>query len=70
MTGNGWRDGFVAVSAVLGEPLELTLAAVGEAEVSPALLAGLRSPSKESRARALARTLTTVVVQVEALRLA
>jgi hypothetical protein len=56
---------------VLGEPLDGSLDAIGWGdEHGSELLVALRSPSRDVRARALARALTPVVVALEATRLA
>jgi hypothetical protein len=63
-----WEAAFFAVGAALGEPLESSLAAIGEPTTSDAadLVRALRSPSREHRARAIARTAAHVALEVEA----
>lgn len=67
-----WEPAFVAVSAVLGEPREESIAAIGDAGVVHAaeIVRALRSESREARARAIARSLSEVAVAIEAARLA
>jgi hypothetical protein len=65
-----WETGFVAVSAAIGEPPDLTLAALGDrAEYAVEVLRGLESPSREGRARAVARVLSELALELEAARL-
>ncbi len=58
-----WKTSFVAVSAILGEPLETTLESLGEADevCATPLVRALRGSSREARARAIAGVLTKVV---------
>lgn len=67
-----WEPSFVAVSAILGEPLEDVVAALGDASVERAaeILRGLRSPTKSVRARALARVVSEVALAIDRARLA
>lgn len=67
-----WRDAFLATSALLGEPLDAAILAIGDASAVAAsqLLRELRSVSRETRARAIARIMTVVASEVEAARLA
>jgi hypothetical protein len=67
-----WEPAYLAVSAVLGEPLDAAVAALGEGGATHAadLLKALRSPSREARARALAHAISEVAVAVEAMSLA
>jgi hypothetical protein len=67
-----WEAAFFAVSAILGEPLESSLAAAGEPTTGGAteLVRALRGSSRERRARAIARVVSQVAVDVEAMRLA
>lgn len=65
-----WETAFVAMAALLGEPLDATASALGSsAAKAESLVAALRSPSREVRARALARGLSEAIVAVEASRL-
>jgi hypothetical protein len=57
----------VAVSAVLGEPLDLSLAALEDVESGP--VAALRSASRSVRAEAMARVATEIARDVERMRL-
>jgi len=79
----GWSSAYVATSALLGEPLDATLAAIappgseatGAAPTAlpaptAALANTLRSGSREIRAQALARALSEVVLALESVRLA
>jgi hypothetical protein len=62
---------FLAVSALLGEPLEQSVAAMGDAGAVNAadLLAALRSSSRQARARAIARALSEIALDLEAMQL-
>jgi hypothetical protein len=65
-----WETAFVATSALLGEPLDRITAALGpSAAGAKSLLTALQSPSREVRARALARGLSEAIVAVESSRL-
>jgi hypothetical protein len=66
-----WQEAFVAVSAVLGEPLEASISALGEVASMrvAALVSGLRSPSRSARAEAMARAATEVARDLERMRL-
>jgi hypothetical protein len=66
-----WQEAFVAMSAVLGEPLDATLAALDgqESTSAAALVACLRSASQSVRAEALARVATEVAKDLERMRL-
>jgi hypothetical protein len=67
-----WQPAFVAVSLLIGEPLDSVDAALGGAPD----LAGARlrdrvvSGSREARAQAIARVASEVAVAIESLRLA
>jgi hypothetical protein len=68
--GAGWETAFVATSALLGEPLEAIVLALGpSAEPARSLIGALQSPSREIRARALARGVAEAIVAVESSRL-
>lgn len=64
-----WEPAFVAVLAIAGEPLEALTAALGEVGAAHAadLMTALRSTSRDSRARALARVVSEVAVAIDAL---
>jgi hypothetical protein len=66
-----WEAAFFAVSAILGEPLESSLASAGEPTTSAGadLVRALRSSSRERRARAIARVVSQVAVDIDAMRL-
>jgi hypothetical protein len=79
-----WQDAFLAVSVLLGHPLEEALAALGAPPAGDASDAGpgqrdegatlevrlaLGSPSRQTRARAIARAVTVVAVDLEQMRL-
>ena len=66
-----WRSAFLATSALAGEPLDAALGALGDASAVGAsqLVAELRSASRELRARAIARVMTVVASEVDALGL-
>jgi hypothetical protein len=63
-----WQPAFIAVSALVGEPLDATLLALGGNEQEK-LLQGLRAPSRETRAVAIARVAAEVVMALDRLRL-
>lgn len=67
-----WRTAFLAASALVGEPLDVALGALGEAlPVAVSHLASeLRASSRDARARAIARVMTVVASEVDAARLA
>ncbi len=67
-----WLPAFVAVSVLVGESLDGALEAAGAqgaAQVAE-LSRGLRSPSRDARALAMARVLSEVALAVDASRLA
>jgi hypothetical protein len=66
-----WEAAFFAVSAILGEPLESSLASAGEPTTSGGveLVRALRGPSRDRRARAIARVVSQVAVDIDATRL-
>ena len=68
----GWEGAFVAVGAIAGEPPEAIASALGDEGVARAadLLRALASPSRETRARALARAVSDVVLAIDASRYA
>jgi len=67
-----WEPAYLAVSAVLGEPVEAAAACLGGGGAARAagLLEALRSPSRDARARALAQALSEVALAVESVSLA
>jgi hypothetical protein len=66
----GWETAFVATAAILGEPLDAIIHALGpSARGAEALIHVLDSPSRDTRARALARGLSEAIVALESLRL-
>jgi hypothetical protein len=67
MTARDWEAAFFAVGAVLGEPLEASIASVGEPTTDDAaeLVRALRSPSRDGRARAIARAASQVALEIE-----
>lgn len=67
-----WRTAFLATSVLAGEPLDTALAALGDASAVGVsqLVSELRSSSREMRARAIARVMTSVASEVDAARLA
>jgi hypothetical protein len=67
--GIGWQKAFVAVSALLGEPSGAGALGETDAAQTSELLGALASPSREVRARAIARVITAVVADVERPRL-
>jgi hypothetical protein len=64
-----WQPAFIAVSALVGEPLDATLLALGGGDPQEKLLQGLRAPSRETRALAIARVASEVAVALDRLRL-
>jgi hypothetical protein len=62
-----WESGFVALSAVLGEPLEQIVDAIGERGVENAasVVRGLKSRSRASRATALAAVLAGIASELD-----
>jgi hypothetical protein len=66
-----WESAFVAVATLLGEPLAAVEAALGD-RVSRAgeTLAGVRSPERADRARAMAKVVAAVATELESIRLA
>jgi hypothetical protein len=65
-----WQTAFVATAALLGEPPDAIADALGSStERAKSLLVTLRSPSREIRARAIARGLFEAIVAVESWRL-
>jgi hypothetical protein len=66
-----WEPAYLAVSAVLGEPLDAAMASLpgGGGTRAAVLLKGLRSPLREARARALADALSEVALAVDAMSL-
>jgi hypothetical protein len=62
-----WESGFVALSAVLGEPLEDIADAIGEAGMAnaAAVVRGLKSRSRASRATALAAVLAGIAAELD-----
>ncbi len=67
-----WPSAFLATSVLLGEPRDVAVSALGSAATLPSsrLETALASPSRESRARALAAVLAAVAANVERARLA
>jgi hypothetical protein len=71
MSSEDWDSAFLAVSAILGEPLEASLAALGPARSARAegLAAVLRSSPRDVRAAAIARVVARVAIDLDAMRL-
>jgi hypothetical protein len=67
-----WETAFVAVGAIVGEPVESLAAALGSSGEHHAadLLRALRSPSRDTRARAIARVVAEVALSIDAVRYA
>lgn len=66
----GWETAFVATAAILREPLDAIVHALGpSAWGAEALIHVLDSSSREMRAHALARGLSEAIVALESLRL-
>jgi len=71
----GWETAFVAVSVIVGEPVDAVARALGPAAGDAGapvseLLRKLAGASREARARALARVVSEVALAVDAVRLA
>ncbi len=62
MSTGDWHSAFLAVSALLGEPLDVAVDGAGHAGALQAaqLVGELRSPSRQVRATAIARVLAEV----------
>ncbi len=71
MNARDWETAFFAMGAVLGEPLECSVASAGEPSTPEAaeLVRALRSSSRERRARAIARTAAQVAREVDGMEL-
>jgi len=66
-----WQEAFVAVTVLLGEPVDAAVAlAGGPGSPLSDLVQRLRSPARDVRARALADGLTPVVLTLTEMRLA
>jgi hypothetical protein len=70
MEGQGWEPTFLAVSTLLGEPLDIAASALDEARASQLLAGPFGASSRLSRATAVARTVTALVTELERSRLA
>jgi hypothetical protein len=55
-----WQPAFLAVSMLVGEPLQVALAAIG-VDGSHSMLRELGSPSQQTRMRAMARAAAAIV---------
>lgn len=65
-----WEPAFVAVSALLGEPgRDVVQALVDPGIEARGLIDALQSPSRPTRARAIASGVSEVVAALEAMRL-
>ena len=66
-----WPEAFLGVSVAIGEPLDESLEALDAPAKDRAsdLLEALRSPSREVRARGIARALAGVLVGLDEMRL-
>jgi hypothetical protein len=74
LRGPSWQQAYFSVSAILGESLDDALASLSvecavRAVPEEEFLAGLRSPSREVRAQAIARGLSHVLLALDAARL-
>jgi hypothetical protein len=71
MSKQPWQEAFLGVSVILGETLEGSHDALGESATIRAgeLHRGLRSSSREVRARTIARAVAAVVVGLDDMRL-
>jgi len=70
MVGPGWEPTFLAVSTLLGEPLDVAASALDEARASQLLAGPFGASSRLSRATAVARTVTALITELERWRLA
>jgi hypothetical protein len=72
MSIQSWQEAFLGMGAVLGEPLERSLGMLDAAGPRHAqeLLRAMRSPSRTTRARAIARAMAAVVVDIDRMQLA
>jgi hypothetical protein len=64
-----WQKAFLAVSTLLGEPLDVAIAALEDGGASPPP-GDLVSPSRPVRAAAVARVVAALVGELERARLA
>jgi hypothetical protein len=64
-----WQPAFIAVSALVGEPLDAISLVLGGGEAQEKLLQSLRAPSRETRAVAMARIASEVAIALDRLRL-
>ena len=67
-----WRSAFLATSVLAGEPLDAAIDALGDASALglSQLVGELRSASRDARARAIARVMTAVAADVDAMGIA
>jgi len=68
--GLGWEPTFLAVSTLLGEPLDVAASALDEGRAAQLLAGPFGASSRLSRATAVARTVTALVTELERSRLA
>jgi hypothetical protein len=66
----GWEPAFLAVSALLGEPVDVASAALDEAAARAALAGPFGSPSRSVRAAAVARVVAALVAELDGATLA
>jgi hypothetical protein len=65
-----WEPSFVAIAALLGEPLEVIAAALGDRRArATEVLHGLASADRGSRARAIAAVVAGLATEIESSRL-
>ncbi len=71
MLGAMWQHAFVATCAVLGEPIDAIVLALGDDHAARcgALFEALRSETRQVRARAMAQHLASVAADVDAMEL-
>jgi hypothetical protein len=68
--GARWESAFVAISALLGEPLDCVLGELGDGAVhADRLIRALRSSERNTRVRELAHGLSHVAMALRALGL-
>lgn len=64
---NDWREGFVAMSVLMGEPIEAVLATFTKPHDLP-LADALRDHDKSRRALALSKALAAIVLAADSLQ--
>ena len=65
---DAWQHAFLAVSSLLGEPLDVAASALPDAGARP-LGGGFRASSRQARAEAVARVVGGLLLELERARL-